>query len=216
MSSAQLSASRPLISAAPPSRAFVPVVFALWFALAFWLGRNGWFVTPQGTPPFPILIAVLAPISLFVVAYFTSRKVRDLVLTADVPLITSLHAFRFVGFSFLGFYAAGLLPGRFAWPAALGDMAIAVTAPFLARAVLDQPKLIASRVLVGWNLFGIADFIVAVGMGAIAPLIFPGARPAGGAVTILAQLPLSLIPTYFVPMFTIFHVVALIRARHAR
>ena len=181
-----------------------------------WLALNHQFVAPPGTPPLSILGAVLTPIILFGIAYFASATVRELVLTADLSLVTSLHAMRFVGFAFLGFYALGILPGYFAWPAALGDMAIAVTAPWLARGLREQPKLAASKKFIGWNLFGILDFVVAVSMGAIVPLLFPELRRSGGCTTLFAMLPLSLIPTFLVPFYTIFHLVALIQARHAR
>jgi hypothetical protein len=52
------------------------------------------------------------------------------------------------------------------------------------------------------------------GMGAITPLIFPSLATSGP--TPLAYLPLVLIPTYFVPIFTVLHLVALIQAQHAR
>jgi hypothetical protein len=152
---------------------------------------------------------------LFVAAYFTSQTVRDLVLTADLSLITSLHAMRFIGFAFLALYALGSLPGHFAWPAALGDMAIAITAPWLARALRERPSLASSKIYVGWNLFGILDFVVALGMGGVAPLLFPSLR-AGPGNTLLAQLPLVLIPAFLVPIFTILHLIAFIQARHAR
>lgn len=196
-------------------RLLVPVVLTHWFVLVFLLALNGQFIRPPGTPPLPILVAVGSPIVLFLIGYLRSRTVRNLVSTADLSLITSLHAGRFVGFSFLGFYALGILPAYFAWPAALGDMAIAVTAPWVARALREQPRLATSKRFVGWNVFGILDFVVALSMGAIVPLFFPSSSSTN-AVTPLASLPLSLIPTFLVPLYTIFHLIALIRARHAR
>jgi len=201
-------------STAPSGRVLIAIILGLWFVLAFWLGANGTFVTPRGTPPLPILIGVLTPITVFIGAFVISRAFRALVLAADLPLIASTHAWRFVGFGFLGFYALGILPGYFAWPAALGDMAIALTAPWIARALLERPKFAASKIFVAWNLFGILDFVVAVGMGAITPLIFPSLAPAGP--TPLAYLPLVLIPTYGVPMFIILHLTALLQARQQR
>jgi len=51
-------------------------------------------------------------------------------------------------------------------------------------------------------------------MGAITPLIFPSLATSGP--TPFAYLPLVLIPTYFVPIFTVLHLVALIQAQYAR
>jgi hypothetical protein len=51
-------------------------------------------------------------------------------------------------------------------------MAIGLTAPWLVVALLRQRSFATSRAFIAWNIFGILDFVVAVGMGAIAPLLF--------------------------------------------
>lgn len=160
------------------------------------------------------------PITVFLVAFWTWRSFRDLVLAADLRLLTGTQAWRFAGFGFLGFYAAGLLPGYFAWPAALGDMAVALTAPWLVITLIRQSRFVGSRGFIAWNIFGILDFVVAVGMGAAAPLLFPSlagtAIPQMPTMAPMAHLPLALVPTYAVPMFTIFHLVALFQARQLK
>jgi hypothetical protein len=199
-------------SHSPTMRLFIAIIFALWFALVFWLGAHAAFATPREAPPLLLLAAVLMPIAVFLVAFWTWRAFRDFVLTADLCLLTGAQAWRFVGFGFLGFYAQGLLPGYFAWPAALGDMAIGLTAPWLVVALLRQRSFATSRAFIAWNIFGILDFVVAVGMGAIAPLLF--ADLARNVTTApMVHLPLVLIPTFLVPMFMILHLVALFRAR---
>lgn len=64
-----------------------------------------------------------------------------------------------------------------------------------------------------WNLLGILDLVVAVSTGALCSGFIPGLV---GKVTTapMAQLPLVLIPAYLVPLFIIFHLTALLRARH--
>jgi hypothetical protein len=199
-------------SHSPTMRLFIAIIFALWFALVFWLGAHAAFATPREAPPLLLLAAVLMPIAVFLVAFWTWRAFRDFVLKADLCLLTGAQAWRFVGFGFLGFYAQGLLPGYFAWPAALGDMAIGLTAPWLVVALLRQRSFATSRAFIAWNIFGILDFVVAVGMGAIAPLLF--ADLARNVTTApMVHLPLVLIPTFLVPMFMILHLVALFRAR---
>jgi hypothetical protein len=203
-----------LNSATPPHlRSFVPVLFAIWLALAFSLGALGFFATPQGAPPIPLLLAVLIPVALFVSGFWTWPSFRQLVLEADLRLLTGIQAWRWAGFGFLGFYAAGLLPGYFAWPAALGDMSIGLTAPWIALALANRPGFAASRAFIAWNIFGILDFVVAVGMGAVAPRLFPDLTQ-GVTTTLMVHLPQVLIPTFAVPMFTIFHLIALFQARH--
>lgn len=195
-------------------RSFVPVLFAAWLALAFSLGALGFFATPQDAPPIPLLLAVVIPVALSVSGFWIWPSFRQLVLEADLRLLTGIQAWRWAGFGFLGFYVAGLLPGYFAWPAALGDMSIGLTAPWIALALANRPGFAASRAFVAWNVFGILDFVVAVGMGAVAPRLFPNLTQ-GVTTTLMVHLPQVLIPTFAVPMFTIFHLIALFQSRHS-
>src|SRR5258708_6580371 len=117
-----------------------------------------------------------------------------------------------VGFGFLALYTYGVLPGVFAWPAGLGDMAIGVTAPLMLASLLRRPNFAASKSFVAWNLSGILDLTVAVSIGALVPLLAPNFY---GAVTTapMAHLPLVLVPTYLVPTFLMLHLTALFQSR---
>ena len=118
------------------------------------------------------------------------------------------------GLGFIALYAYGVLPGVFAWPAGLGDIAIGVTAPWIAAALIRHPAFAASRVFAIWNGLGLLDLVVAVSTGAYASLSATGAV---GEITTrpMAELPLVLIPAYFVPIFIMLHIVALAQARRA-
>jgi hypothetical protein len=199
-------------SAALHTRALVTTLLVAWLALAFWLGASGFFATPPAAPPLHLLLGVLIPIGLFLTAFWTWQSFHDFVLAADLPLLTGTQAWRFSGFGFLTLNTLGLLPAYFAWPAALGDMMVGLTAPWLVTALLRQPCFAGSRAFVAWNIFGILDFVVALSMGAIVPRLFP---ELARSITMapMAHLPLVLIPTFLVPMFTILHLVALFQAR---
>jgi hypothetical protein len=170
------------------------------------------FVAPRGAPPLALLIGLLAPLSLFLLGYWTVRPLREFILSADLRLIVGIQAWRCAGFGFLALYTYGVLPGIFAWPAGLGDMAIGVTAPLVLARLLRQPNFAASKSFVAWNLSGILDLTVAVSIGALVPLLAPNVY---GAVTTapMTQLPLVLIPTYLVPTFLMLHLTALFWAR---
>jgi hypothetical protein len=100
----------------------------------------------------------------------------------------------------------------FAWPAGLGDMAIGLTAPWLVLTLIRRPGFAASQLFVVWNLLGISDLVVAVSTGAIVSALATGA--AGEITTApMAQLPLVLIPAFFVPFFVMLHLTALFQAR---
>jgi hypothetical protein len=197
---------------APDLRSFVTITLAIWLALAFWLGARHTFIGRPGSPPILLLIAVVTPIVLFLLAFWIWRSFHNFVLVANLPLLVATQAWRFAGFGFLAL-------NTLAWPAALGDMAIGLTAPWVALALSRRPHFAASKIFVAWNIFGIFDFaVLAIGAGAIAPLLFPSLRhmltPQMATAAPMVRLPLVLIPTFAVPMFTIFHLVALFQARH--
>ena len=190
----------------------VAVVLAGWLALIMILGGARAFVSPPGTLPVPIAIGVTAPVVLFLAAFWLSRRFRELVLTADVRVMLGIQAWRFAGLGFLALNAYGVLPGLFAWPAGLGDMAIGLTAPLVISALRRQPSFAAGRLFQVWNLLGILDLIDAVSLGAMCAVSGIGISaevptfPMGG-------LPLVLVPTFLVPLFAILHLTALLQAR---
>ena len=192
--------------------AMTAAVLIIWFAFVFVLGAGGAFVTPSGAPPLPILVGFLAPLLAFFAGWRLSRRFRTSVLAADLRLATAIQAWRFAGLGFLALYAHGLLPGLFAWPAGLGDIAIGVAAPWMVLSLIRQPGFAAGKPFRVWNLLGILDLVVAVSMGVLGSgfaIGLVGTTTTGP----MAQLPLVLIPAYFVPIFIMLHVTALIQGR---
>lgn len=191
---------------------FVAGVLAAWFAGVLVLGGAGAFARPPGVPPVPILIGATGPVIVFLAAFWGSPAFHAYVLSLDVTLAASIQAWRAGGLGFLALYAHGVLPGAFAWPAGLGDIAIGVTAPWVARALARRPGFAISPVFASWNVLGIVDLVVAVSAGGLISMLAAGGT---GAVTTapMAQLPLVLIPAYLVPLFVMLHVTALIQAR---
>jgi hypothetical protein len=200
------------VPAVSSTGAFVAAFFLAWLALIFVLGARGAFVAPTGAPPLALLVGLLAPLSLFLLGYWTVRPLREFILSADLRLIVGIQAWRWAGFGFLALYTYGVLPGVFAWPAGLGDMAIGVTAPLVLARLLHQPNFAASKSFVAWNLSGILDLTVAVSIGALVPLLAPNFY--GNVSTApMTQLPLVLVPTLLVPTFLMLHLTALFQAR---
>ena len=212
VSPAESTVVQPKAPAVSGIRTFVAVFFLAWLALILVLGARGAFVAPRGAPPLALLIGLLAPLSLFLVGYRTIPSLREFVLSADLRVIVGIQAWRWAGLGFLTLYAYGILPGIFAWPAGLGDMAIGVTAPLVLSALLRRPGFGASKSFVAWNFSGILDLTVAVSIGALVPLLAPNFYGTVSTAP-MSQLPLVLIPTYFVPTFLILHLTALFQAR---
>jgi len=190
----------------------VAVVLVIWLALVFLLGADRAFVRPPGALPLPILLGVTVPIVAFLAAFWVLRAFRDFVLAVDLRLVTAIQAWRFAGLGFLALYAHGVLPGLFAWPAGLGDIAIGVTAPWVALTLIRRPSFAAGQLFMVWNLLGILDLVVAVSTGALSSGLAVGVT---GEVTTapMARLPLVLIPAYLVPLFVMLHLASLLQAR---
>jgi hypothetical protein len=184
----------------------------LWLGLVLLLGAEGAFVGSPDSPPLQIFFGFAIPLALFFAAYSGWSAFRAFVLSVDPRLASAIQAWRFGGLGFLALYAHGILPGPFAFPAGLGDMAIAVNAPWIMLGLLRHPSFATSRRYVMWNILGIVDLMVAVSMGTLCSGFFHGIT---GMVTTgpMAQLPLVLIPAYLVPFFIMVHFTALFQAR---
>ena len=193
-------------------RRVVAVALALWLGLIFLLAAKGGFVASPDSPPLPIFLGVAVPLMIFFAAYFGWSAFRAFVLSADLRLVSAIQAWRWAGLGFLSLYAHGVLPGLFAFPAGLGDMAIGVTAPWMVLRLIRQPSFAASRRYMMWNILGIVDFVVAVSMGTLCSGFIRG-LPLSVTTSAMAQLPLVLIPAYMVPFFIMLHFTALSQAR---
>ncbi len=105
--------------------------------------------------------------------------------------------------------------GLFAWSAGLGDAAVGLAAPFVLLAMLrDVPNW---RRRVFWlNIAGLIDFAAALGTGVLTSNSALGLLADGLPRANLGELPLSLVPTFAVPLWIIFHMISLLQLRHAR
>jgi hypothetical protein len=192
--------------------ALVVVALAVWMTVVVVLGARGAFVRPPGTPPLPIALGFAAPVVVFLVAFLVSVSFRDFLAARHLSLLTAIQSWRFAGFGFIALSVYGVLPGAFAWPAGLGDMAVGLTAPWVALGVTHRPGFASGRLFVIWNWLGILDLVAAVANGAFNQVLATGA--AGEITTTpMAQMPLVLVPAFLVPLFLMLHVTALFQSR---
>ena len=175
----------------------------VWFAVSFLASAKGLFQGSPTAPPLALLIAVLLPIGLFFAWFYASSGFREFVLNLDLKALTVVQSWRILGFGFLALYAYGILPASFALPAGLGDMAIGITAPLIALRFSDSRY---RKLFLLWNVLGIADLLIAVSMGAASRGLHPSTAP-------MAMLPLSLIPTFAVPLLALVHLISIAQAR---
>ena len=188
------------------------LALALWLGVVFLLGTQGAFAGRTDSPPLAIFFGVAVPLLVFLTAYFRWDAFRNFILGADLPLLAAVQAWRCAGFGFLSLYSHAILPGLFAFPAGLGDMAIGISAPWIALRLVRAPLYARSRRFVVWNILGILDLLIAVSMGTLCSGFFHGF--VGNITTApMAQLPLVLIPAYLVPLFLMLHFTSLVQAR---
>jgi hypothetical protein len=187
-------------------------LIAAWFTFALSASALHLFQTDPSRPPLPLLLAVVIPIGLFFLWYRSSTSFRDFVLSLSPQTLTMVQSWRIAGYVFLVLYTYGILPGAFALPAGLGDMAIGATAIAVATKLGNANYRMSFIV---WQVLGITDLVTAIGTGAGARFIGPQdfANAHGITTAPMTMLPLSLIPTFAVPLFLILHIICIAQAR---
>jgi hypothetical protein len=181
-------------------------VVALWFVAALAASIGGFF---DGGPPYGIGLAALLPVVIFLVSWAVIPSLRAYALRLSQRGLILAHMCRIIGAVFLVLYSRHLLPASFALPAGWGDIAIAVTAPLIAFNL----QRLSKGTIAAWSILGMLDLLTALTMG-----VLNSASPLGvlaGDVTTrpMGQFPLSLIPSFAIPLLLIFHLVVLFQLR---
>ena len=184
-------------------------VLVAWFFLALGGSLLGVFDS-EPRPPIPLGLAAVVPVAVFVFCYLTSTRFRQFVSSLDLRVLTLAQTWRVAGIVFVILYLQGALPGVFALSAGLGDMAIGITAPVVAW--YWKPPF-PHKAFAVWNVLGSLDLVMAVSLGVLASATPVGVLAGDVTTRLMGQFPLSLIPTFFVPLLLIFHLIALIRVR---
>ena len=177
-----------------------------WFLFSLSAAALRVFENYTARPPLSLGLAVLTPIVLFSAWYATSAGFRQFALTLNPRVLTMVQAWRIGGFMFLVLHTHGILPGIFALPAGWGDIVIGATAPLVA---MELTHFGHRKVFILWQVLGMLDLVMAVSLGTLAGIIRPN-EITTGAMTVL---PLSLIPTFAVPLLITLHVICIAQAR---
>ena len=182
------------------------MVLAAWALLAAILAYRGDFRQPD-TPTFPpVGISLLVATLGLIVALTSSSSLRGLL--SNQKSLTWLHVWRLEGIVFLILMWKGQMPALWALPAGIGDIIVGVTAPWVAKGAGTAAG--KTRAIV-FNLFGMLDLIVAVGLGVTTnpgPANIFHTVPTAELVT---HFPLALVPTFLVPLAFTLHVVSLVQ-----
>ena len=179
---------------------------SVWLLLALSVGASG--LLAGARPPVPqVVLAGLT--ALLLVLFARTRAVRDWALGVDIRVLVLIHATRLVGFYFLVLYGRGELPWAFAVPGGWGDIVVAILAIAVA---LAAPRRGAAGwwAYAIWNAIGLADILGVVATATRLGMADPASMRA------LTRLPLSLLPTFLVPIVIATHVVIFARLRASR
>jgi hypothetical protein len=155
----------------------------------------------------PQIMTLIAVVS-FLAWFGFSPSFRQFVHSLDTRMLTTLQSWRIGGCMFVvgGVYA--FLPGAFAWPAGWGDIAVGVTAPFVAKYLMKPEH---RRIFAAWQVLGALELVMAV---TLAILTSPRVHMLGNALNSeqLNVLPLSIVPLFVVPMAAVFHIICVAQA----
>ncbi|MFE9206649.1 hypothetical protein [Micromonospora sp. NPDC007230] len=197
----------PPLTQSPRSLTPAAAIAIGWFGAALAASALGAFRTPQGAPPVALALAAgAAPLAVLILALGSSRF-RAWARSLDLRFLTLLQTWRVAGLAFLALAAVDALPDGFAMPAGLGDVAIGLTAPFVALFVIHR----SNRLFIAWTALGIADLIAAVTLGVLYSDNPVGVLHGDVNTGIMATLPMSLIPAFGVPITLVAHTLSLIK-----
>ena len=208
---------RALVKAGRPAReanattAVAALVVVGWFAGTAGLAWLGAYEGAGGIPTiqFGILVPVLVGAMLW-----RLPAVMRIVDAVPQQWLVGIQLYRVLGFVFVVLWAAGSLPGLFALPAGLGDLAVGLLAPLVALAYARNPAAHAGSVQ-AWNAAGVADLAIALATGLLtSPSPFQlFAFDAPNAL--IDKFPLVLIPVFVVPLSILLHIASLAKLRRA-
>jgi hypothetical protein len=183
----------------------VAVALALWFLVALVLGASGVFArVPFPLPAFVPILSIVLALLIFLV-----KPLHAWVMKVDLRVLVGLHVTRFVGVLFLMLAASGDLPRDFAQKAGYGDIAVAIFALLIVLLCIPIKSGAHKAAVYVWNFLGLVDILLVV-LGAAD---FAMQNPA--TIAPFMKLPMSLLPTFLVPLIIVSHFVIFARLRRA-
>src|SRR6476619_2411935 len=109
------------------------VILLGWLAVSVALGALGVYHAESTEIP-TIQYSILLPIVIGALLIWRSETAKSVIAAVPQPWLVGVQLYRALGVIFLILYATGKLPGLFAWPAGIGDIAIGLLAPVVGLA----------------------------------------------------------------------------------
>jgi hypothetical protein len=186
------------------------------FAVAYVVGTEHLLTNDQASLLLPIGTTVFMPVALFLAAYALSARFRNFVLAQNLRTLTMMQHWRVMGFTSLLLYSFNVLPGLFAWPAGVGDVAVGLLAVVVVARMDRDPEFVLSPGFLRFHFLGLFDFVGAILTSGLASGAFPGLIANGITSAPMDVWPLNLFPSFFVPAFIILHLITLLKVREMR
>ena len=174
----------------------------LWFAAALAVSASGLFfyATPQIVAA---TVWTLTGTSLILI--WRVESIRRVVFAADLRWLIAVHLVRFAGIEFIAIYLDDRFPFSFGLLGGVGDTLVALGAVCMLAVARPPVSGWRRHVVFWWNVAGLAD-ITAVVFAALREGLYNSELMAP-----LRQFPLSLLPTFFVPILIVSHVAIAVR-----
>ena len=186
--------------------------FIGWLAVAQYLGAANTYFASTDTAVPTVLFGLLIPLAVAAIALWQSESVARLVSAIPLHWLVAAQVYRVIGGIFLVIWAAGRMPWQFALPAGIGDVTTGIVAVVVA-ALLARNAIGAYRATYAWSLFGIADLVVAITMGAMTSPGRAHLLAFEAPNLLISSYPLVMVPTFAVPLALMLHGLVLWRLR---
>lgn len=181
----------------------VLLILFVWLDVVTIMGLNGRIALLR--PPMPQIVIVVLTL-LLALAVARVPLLHRFAFGVDPRVLVAFHLTRFAGASFLVLHRQGRLPYDFAVPGGWGDIVVAgFVLMLLTSGPPDTPG--RRRAYFLWNVLGLLDILFVVATAARLGLADPASMSA------LLEFPMSLIPTFLVPLIFVTHGVLWMRLR---
>jgi hypothetical protein len=186
------------------------LALAAWAITTAVLASSGSYQPADIHSPPPVGIQLVTALAIMSACLWLSPTLRGLL--RNPKNLIRLNVWRLEGALFLALMFTGQVPALWAIPAGAGDVLIGAAA-FPVAARLDAPG--GRRRAIVFNLLGLLDLVVAIGLGISAS---PGPTQifhTTPAPELLTRFPLALVPGFLVPLAFMVHFVSLWQLRRA-
>lgn len=178
-----------------PTPVFIRALLWLWLLAAVYAGH---MQKLAGTSPLVLPALVLTLAAAFVFVGGRIKLVRDWFAAFDLRALVLLSTTRFVGLYFLHLFTRGEMPAAFAFVFGWSESLIAGSALVVGAAPL-KPAL-RQRLVGIWNVVGL------IGLALLTFNLTRLALDDAAVHDLFTQLPLSLLPTFLLPLLLATHV----------